>query len=90
MFNSPTDWCPICKEWVALDEGIVECARAHRCRVGQCPLAREFSAQQSAKLAAGDIAAAPRGRRLSAAVEASPDAARPFRAPRAMIAIRPF
>jgi hypothetical protein len=59
MFNSPTDWCPICKEWVALDEGIVECARAHRCRVGQCPLAREFSAQQSAKLAAGDIAAAP-------------------------------
>jgi hypothetical protein len=38
MFESPLDWCRVCKEWVALDQTVEECARQHRCRDGECPM----------------------------------------------------
>jgi hypothetical protein len=48
MFNSPTEWCPIVRQWVALDEeGVAECARLHHCGVKDCPLARLFAQEQS-------------------------------------------
>ncbi len=41
MFNSPTEWCPVIKDWVAADEGVAECARLHHCSgAGLCPLER--------------------------------------------------
>ena len=33
MFNSPIDWCPVCKQWLALDE---ECP--HGRAKNDCPL----------------------------------------------------
>ena len=33
MFNSPVDWCPVCRQWLALDE---ECPRGHA--ESRCPL----------------------------------------------------
>jgi hypothetical protein len=34
MFNSPIDWCPVCRQWLPLDE---ECRR--RSAKSDCPLA---------------------------------------------------
>ena len=48
MFNSPTAWCPVIKEWVALDEGVAECARVHHCKMESCPMARLFAGEESA------------------------------------------
>jgi hypothetical protein len=39
MFDSPIDWCRVCKDWVALDQTPAECARGHNCADRQCPLA---------------------------------------------------
>jgi hypothetical protein len=50
MFNSPTEWCPIVREWVALDESVVECARVHHCKVEDCPLARLSASEEPKKL----------------------------------------
>jgi len=38
MFESPLDWCRVCKDWVALDQTVEECARQHHCRDGECPM----------------------------------------------------
>lgn len=38
MFDSPLHWCPLRKDWVALDEGLAECRRRHDCRAATCPL----------------------------------------------------
>ncbi len=46
MFNSPTEWCPVVREWAALDEGVAECARVHHCKVENCPLARLFVSEK--------------------------------------------
>lgn len=43
MFGSPFELCPVCKEYVLLDQTHRECAREHRCcDVSQCPLKRFF------------------------------------------------
>ncbi len=44
MFDSPFDYCPVCKEVVLLDQTHRECAREHCCASNQvCPLERCFS-----------------------------------------------
>jgi hypothetical protein len=40
MFNSPLDYCPVCREYVALDATHDECMARHRCRGEDCPLSR--------------------------------------------------
>lgn len=42
MFNSPLQFCPVCKEQVALDQTKEECAHEQRCKVDNCPLAHLF------------------------------------------------
>ncbi len=43
MHNSPLHLCPVVKQYVALDEGHVECASEHGCTpLAACPLARYF------------------------------------------------
>lgn len=44
MFNSPLHYCPVCRQYVALDQSQRECAREHGCLPQQaCPLAHLFS-----------------------------------------------
>ena len=44
MFDSPIDYCPVCKEMVLLDQTRRECATEHHCRKSvACPLERCFS-----------------------------------------------
>ena len=44
MFNSPLHYCPLCRQYVALDQSQSECAREHDCSPEQpCPLAHLFS-----------------------------------------------
>jgi hypothetical protein len=38
MFESPLEWCTACKEWIALDQTVEECARQHRCGERGCPM----------------------------------------------------
>jgi hypothetical protein len=44
MYNSPLEYCPVCKTYVALDQSQGECAREHQCRQTRetCPLARHL------------------------------------------------
>lgn len=46
MFDSPLDWCKVCKEWIALDQTVEECARQHRCRDRECPMVALLWAQR--------------------------------------------
>ncbi len=46
MFDSPLEWCRVCKEWVALDQTAEECKRQHHCRDGACPMAALLWAQR--------------------------------------------
>ena len=44
MFDSPIDYCPVCKEMVLLDQTRRECASEHHCRKSAvCPLDSCFS-----------------------------------------------
>ena len=44
MFNSPLHYCPVCRQFVALDQSRRECAREHGCLPQQpCPLAHLLS-----------------------------------------------
>ncbi len=44
MFDSPFDYCPVCKEAVLLDQTRRECAAEHHCdSQAACPLERCFS-----------------------------------------------
>jgi hypothetical protein len=42
MFDSPLHYCPHCKDYVALDEGLDECMRLHHCARDTCPIAHLF------------------------------------------------
>jgi hypothetical protein len=43
MFGSPFEFCPVCKEYVLLDQTHRECAREHHCNDdSQCPLKSFF------------------------------------------------
>ncbi len=48
MFNSPLEFCPVCKAYVALDRTRSECRAEHRCSAVACPLAKLFEAVASA------------------------------------------
>lgn len=42
-FDSPIERCPVCKEYVLLDQTQEECALEHRCKPpAGCPLKRYF------------------------------------------------
>ena len=56
MFNSPLEWCPVVKDWVALDEGLAQCAKTKHCGVGYCPLAKLFASAEVRACALGDAA----------------------------------
>ena len=43
MFESPLDWCEACRQWVALDDAVADCARRHRCDAARCPLSARFT-----------------------------------------------
>jgi hypothetical protein len=55
MFDSPIDYCPVCKEMVLLDQTRCECATEHHCRKRVvCPLdtcfsGYDFSSQKPAR-----------------------------------------
>jgi hypothetical protein len=44
MFESPLEWCGVCRDWVALDQRWEEHARACGCACARdaCPLAALF------------------------------------------------
>ena len=43
MFKSPLQICPVCKQYVQLDQTQAECAAKHGCHTDECPLANEFA-----------------------------------------------
>ena len=44
MFDSPIASCPVCRQWVLLDQTQAECAREHGCkRKTVCPLQKCFT-----------------------------------------------
>ena len=62
MFNSPLHYCPMCRQYVALDQSQRECAHEHACSPQQpCPLAHLFSVHdpEAVPERAGDAGDAP-------------------------------
>ena len=50
MFDSPFDFCTVCKAYVLLDQTQRECAREHACaKVRHCPLDRFFTGIEFAR-----------------------------------------
>jgi len=45
-FDSPFEFCPVCKQEVVLDQTQAECAAEHDCEGIECPLARYFSGKE--------------------------------------------
>jgi hypothetical protein len=44
MFDSPFEFCAVCRQYVLLDQTHRECAREHACPTGErCPLRRLFT-----------------------------------------------
>ena len=44
MFDSPFEFCAVCREYVLLDQTKRQCAREHRCAgVAKCPLQKYFT-----------------------------------------------
>jgi len=44
MFDSPFEFCSVCRQYVLLDQTEPQCAREHRCNGNVvCPLARYFT-----------------------------------------------
>lgn len=41
-FDSPIERCPVCREFVLLDQTQGECSREHRCSGHECPLKAYF------------------------------------------------
>ena len=44
MFNSPLQYCALCKQYVELDQTMEECVAQHGCHGHDCPLTGQFSA----------------------------------------------
>lgn len=59
MFNSPTAYCPRCREYVALDERQRDCAAAHGCTTEVCPLEQYFGASEMSRRRGDKIAVQP-------------------------------
>jgi hypothetical protein len=47
MFDSPFEYCLVCKEYVLLDQTQRQCAREHGCdRIAKCPLQQFFAGME--------------------------------------------
>ena len=42
LIDSPFEICPVCDEYVLLDQTQAQCAREHHCENVKCPLGRFF------------------------------------------------
>ena len=45
-FDSPFEFCPVCKQEVVLDQTQAECAAEHHCNAAECPLAKYFTGKE--------------------------------------------
>lgn len=43
MFLEPIEYCPVCDDYVLIDQTYDECAREHHCQHMHCPLKRFFT-----------------------------------------------
>ena len=59
MYDSPTDWCPIVRVYVELDESQAECAVQQHCVAAECPLARYFFPPEASAPERRDPAGSP-------------------------------
>ena len=55
LFDSPFEICPICDEYVFLDQAQKECAREHHCESVKCPLQRFFVGREMQESAGTDV-----------------------------------
>ena len=46
LIDSPLEICPVCNEYVFLDQTQKECAREHHCKNVECPLQRFFTGKE--------------------------------------------
>jgi hypothetical protein len=54
FIDSPFEVCPVCDEYVFLDQSYEQCAREHGCGHGSCPLVRYFSGTEQTILKEND------------------------------------
>ena len=59
MFNSPTAYCPRCREYGALDERRRDCAAAHGCATEVCPLEEYFGVSDMSRRKGDKVAVQP-------------------------------
>jgi len=66
MFDSPFEFCSVCRQYVLLDQTEPQCAREHRCNGNVvCPLARYFTGFDFGAAAQASERPSPRARRES-------------------------
>lgn len=46
LFDSPFEICPVCDQYVFLDQTKRQCAKEHHCGKVKCPLERFFVGQE--------------------------------------------
>jgi hypothetical protein len=46
LIDSPFEVCPVCDEYVFLDQTQRQCAQEHHCENIECPLARFFEGKE--------------------------------------------
>jgi hypothetical protein len=69
MFDSPFEYCPVCGQYVLLDQTHRECAREHACADSvSCPLRRHFTGIDFSAAPAGK---APKRRRRGSSTPSS-------------------
>jgi hypothetical protein len=61
MFESPLEWCRVCRDWVALDQCWEEHARERGCGCPRhaCPLAALFRPSAARQAAGGELTPSP-------------------------------
>lgn len=57
LIDSPFEVCPVCDEYVLLDQTQRQCAREHHCENVKCPLARFFVGREVPNPPGDDIQA---------------------------------
>ena len=66
MFDSPFEFCSVCRQYVLLDQTEPQCVREHACNGDvACPLARYFTGFDFAAAAQASGHPSPRGDRKS-------------------------
>jgi hypothetical protein len=58
LIDSPFEICPVCDEYVFLDQTQKQCAREHHCENIKCPLQRFFVGREMQNSPAGDAESA--------------------------------